>query len=72
MTVTKLCLVCFRLICLVAKGACLLCHVRPVRSSFCLAVRLLTCISAFPTGQIAVEFCIGDFFETLLRKSKFG
>ena len=29
-------------------------------------------ISAASTGQISVKFGIGDFYESLLRKSKLG
>jgi hypothetical protein len=45
---------------IVAKSAYYICH-----------VRLSTRISAAPTGRISMKFQIGNFYENLLRKSKF-
>ena len=38
----------------------------------CLSVHLAVSISATPIGSINVKYDIGDFFENLTRKSKFG
>jgi hypothetical protein len=40
-------------------------HVRP-------SVRLSASISAAPAGRFSVKCYIGDVYENLLRKSKFG
>jgi hypothetical protein len=46
-------------------------EVARVRLSVRQSVRLFTCISAVPTGQISVKFDIGDFYENLCINSKF-
>jgi hypothetical protein len=40
--------------------------------SSCFSVLLFARIGAAPTGQISVKFGIGNFFERLSRRSKFG
>jgi hypothetical protein len=50
---------------MVAESAYLFRHVSP-------PVCLSAYISVAPTGPISVKFYIGDFYENLLRKSKFG
>jgi hypothetical protein len=56
----------FRRVRIVAKSAR---QLRQVRPSVC---RLSAYISGAPTERIFVKFDIGDFCETLSRKSKFG
>jgi len=38
----------------------------------CPSVRLPECINAAPTGRIYVEFDVGNFYENLPRRFKFG
>lgn len=51
----------FRTICILVKIAYQLCP-----------VCLCTCVSSVPTGWVFVIFDIGDFYESLSKKSKFG
>jgi hypothetical protein len=45
-------------------------YFRHIRLSVCF--RFSGCISAAPIGRISVKFYIGDFYEYLSRKPKFG
>jgi hypothetical protein len=51
--------------CIVSKSSYYLCHIR-------LSIHFPTRISATPTGRISLKFDIGDFYEYVSRKSKFG
>jgi hypothetical protein len=59
----------FSHVCILARSAYYLCTVCPYIHP---SIHLSTCISLFPTKSISAKCHTGDFYETLLRKTKFG